>query len=301
MKVAHITPPRWCNYFPPGKYRMVLAHWARDDEDYLATMASTSPEVFVLLDNGAFEGDQVSTSELRSLAKRSGACLVALPDSPGDPTETLNRSWNALDTLSSHDVMFIPQGKTVDQWKKCLDLWMNEWGDKPTLTIGIASLRNEDGSSKYGSKLDLLKYASQFGAPMHLLGMTIPRYFLEILLPACGSYNVTGVDTSTAFALGARNILLTKEAPKHRLGDPGQYDRLSEVQRRLIFLNRLILDSWVKYGFEQVPERDVRWLAHRWLKWYSKGFVPFEEIADAFFLEEEQYDYSESRGLVTFK
>lgn len=300
MRIAHITPPAWTVHYSPGQYRMALAHWVIDSPDYTEAMkegkrlkkeeASIHMELpYTIMDNGAFEYSQPSLAQLDLAAKRVDADEIVLPDVPGNPQETLKKSWDALKRYKDYRVMFVPQGTTVIEWKKCLDAWLTKWNsdDNPVtgkvkyLTIGVASLRDSDTEEPiYGSKTETLEYAVEKAYKadsemnIHILGMTKPRYFIEEILPFAAEHAVRGVDTSTAFALGARGILLTADAPKIRLGDPAQYTQLSTNQRRLIHLNRAILEYWVDHGFEDAGIREglIRKTSSRWLQWWTKNF-----------------------------
>ena len=273
MKIAHITPPRWSTRFSPGKYRMVLAHWLKGagadtytQRQNKATLATT----YTLLDNGAFEGEQVNLDYLILAAQVLNANEVVLPDVPGEWKETLKTSQQVLGRLNNLNVGFAPQGRSGAEQLRCLKSWMDYWGDREQfLSLCIPSLRDKDGIAIPGSKTKTLLEASKYGVPIHLLGIADVNYFATDLLPKALELGVRGVDSSLAFALGARNILLTVDAPKHRLGDPKQYNKLSQYQRRLITLNRKILEGWVTTGETRLGEQIVRETSSRWLQFWA--------------------------------
>ncbi len=280
MKVAHICSPQWIDHFQKGTYRMALAHWVTEYPDYVGRIGRKP--AYLIMDNGAFEGQQQTVPQLILAAKRVCADEVVLPDVPGDGAATLTRSWSAYRKMANHRVMFVPQGNTVDEWKKCLDSWTENW-EAGYLAIGVASLREEDGTPIFESKTETLKYAATLNLPIHLLGMTTPGYFAHELLPLAKEYLVRGIDTSTAFALGAKGILLTDQAPKIRLGDPKDYPTLKTNARRLIQLNMAILDSWmnIKPSKLGVHSRVIRNTASRWLKYWQVGFANLDVVMRA--------------------
>lgn len=280
MRVAHICPPKWGAQFPKGSYRMALAHWLTKYPEYVRDIQSD--KAYIIMDNGAFESQQQSVNELILAAKRVRADEVVLPDVPGDGAATLKRSWEAYKKMTNHRVMFVPQGHTVIEWRKCLDSWLRNWGGN-YLAIGIASLREDDGTPIFESKTKTLKYAAGLGYPIHILGMTTPKYFAEELLPIAKKSFVRGVDTSTAFALGARGILLTVDAPKIRLGEPETYPALTTNSRRLIQLNMAILDGWMLYEPSPfgVPTQLIRQIASKWLRYWQEGFASLRDVMQA--------------------
>ena len=91
------------------------------------------------------------------------------------------------------------------------------------------------------------------------------------------------MDTSTAFALGARGTLVTPTAKKIRLGDPKQYEVLDTYARRLIVLNIGILDAWTFHGegSEAIPTYLIRNTASAYLKYWAEGFADLEVVMKA--------------------
>jgi len=283
MKVAHICAPQWIDHFGDSlTYRMALAHWIKEYPDYAKWLGNRPIPAYLIMDNGAFEGQQQPDSELAFAASRIDADEIVLPDVPGDGAATLKKSWVAYHKMSGYRVMFVPQGNTVDEWKRCLDSWIGNW-KAGYLAIGVASLREKDGTPIFESKTETLKYAASLNLPIHLLGMTTPGYFANELLPLAKEHHIRGIDTSTAFALGARGVLLTVKAPKIRLGEPKEYQALKMNARRLIRLNMAILDSWMnivpsKLG---VPNRVIRHTASRWLKYWQEDYATLDTVMRA--------------------
>lgn len=269
MKVAHIIPPAWTASFCLGDYRMALAHWVVDQPMYVKHIQAET--AYVILDNGAFEGKRQTPAQLMLAAKRIDADELVLPDVPGDWRATLDLSKSSYKQLYGRRVMFVPHGQTLDEWKTCLDHWMNV-PKSGFHVIGISPMRYIEGGYKH--TLEMLEFAHEFGAPIHLLGLADAKYFNFHLLDAACELGVRGIDTSYAFALGARGKLLTPSAPKINLGSIHQYTGLSSGTRRLITLNMAILDDWMLQtpATLGVSTAIIRKTSSRWLKYWKEGY-----------------------------
>lgn len=291
MRIAHICPPNWTTLFPLGAYRMALAHWVFQYPGYAEQMREGpgGETAYILMDSGSFEDEQVSVDQINEAAEALKADEIVLPDVPGEPKETLSRSWEALGKIGTKRVMFVPQGRTHEEWCKCLSSWLakwqeHSWDDSYKLSIGVASLRETSGTkSVTGTKAALLQKALEQGFPIHLLGLPHLENHVTDILPLARTGGVRGMDTSTAFALGARGILVTPAAKKIRLGDPEQYDVLSTAVRRLITLNISILESWTVASAEPgvIPVFVIRQMASKWLKYYAQGFADLKDVMKA--------------------
>jgi hypothetical protein len=296
MLVAHIVPPQWVNTasFRMSPYYMGLAHWVPEYDNYAQGLMRH--QGYLLLDNGAFEGQQSSNPVLKLSVLRINADEVVLPDEPGDGAATIRKSWSAYRNFFRNcRVMFVPQGNTPTEWKRCLDSWLGKWKslDKPGyISIGVSSLRTSKGQPKPGSKTETLKHVIASGYPVHILGMADIGYFATELLPIALEGNVRGIDTSTAFALGARGTLLTPRAEKVRLGDPKQYKALSLLRRRLIILNQSILTYWAATGDANngLPEEVVRETIRGWEKYYARGFLPIKNALESAGVPKGKYE-----------
>lgn len=247
MNLAHIVPPQWEGTLFNRGYKMALAHWVLEYPTYVEALQESS--AYILLDNGAFEGAQVSVPDLVRAAQLIGADEVVLPDVRGDAKATLQSSWAALGQVETQSVMFVPQGRVEEDRQACLDSWMSrwdEWRGTYDLTIGVTSLRGEGLSPQIGTRKSFLLPNSR--APLHLLGLGDVHEFSYWELPAALSVGVRSIDTSLAFALGAEGVLLTPDIPKIYLKNPAAYLALSTHRRNLIRLNVLILEQWIEEG-----------------------------------------------------
>jgi len=238
------------------------------------------------MDSGSFENEQVSIQEMNEAATLLKADEVVLPDAPGDFKQTLKRSWRALGKVASSRVMFVPQGRTHREWCDCLHSWLNQWSKRAwdetyDLSIGVASLREPNSNkSVTGTKAALLEEVLDLDYSAHLLGLPHLGNHVRDILSRAHTTGVRGIDTSTAFALGARGTLVTPRAEKIRLGDPDQYERLSTKARRLIQLNINILNYWTEVGAGNaaIPTFLIRQTASKWAKYWAEGFIGIEQV-----------------------
>lgn len=276
MKLARIVPPQWEAFFPTGEYRMALAHWVlKGPETYAKTLRRGAD--YIMMDNGTFEGEELSIQELNEAAIRVGADEVVLPDVIGDAKGTLQRSWKALGKLEAKRVMFVPQGRNSQEWRHCLHSWLAQWHQSPwnrtyALAIGLNSR----------TRTSLLPDLVASGFPFHLLGIHTPSEFAASGLQDAFQAGARGVDTSLAFAIGIEGGLLTPSAAKVRLGPPEQYEQLPTWSRRLVFLNLRILSEWVTQGkaSELIPTFWIRQTASKWLKYWAEGFCDLHEAME---------------------
>ena len=288
MKFARIVPPQWEAHFPTGEYRMALAPWVLGEVETYPKFLRRGAE-YVIMDSGTFEDNQCSVGKLNEAATKLGADEVILPDVLGDSKETLLRSWNALGRVATKRVMFVPQGHTKEEWKRCLHSWLDQWNqsywsDEYELALGLSSLRIEGSRApQIGTRIRLLHDLVATGLPFHLLGVGDPGHFVERELPLAFRAGARGVDTSLAFAVGAAGKLLTPSVTKVPLGPPENYETLSSWTRRLISLNLRIMTQWVTQGEagDRILTRWIRQTSSKWLKYWAPGFADLQDTMEA--------------------
>lgn len=293
MKIAHIVPPNWVNTFasPNITYQMTLAHWVLGlgSEEYLKKLRVRDPKVHLLMDNGTFEGESHTIKELNKACSLAKANEVVLPDSAGNPGETLRYSWSALDKIVCENVLFAPQGHTLEEWCECLKAWVGKWesstyNDSYNLSIGIPSIRKTGSTKPVGvSKAEQITYAAKFNYPIHLLGLPDLKRFVEEDLKTALDCGIRGIDTSTAFALGAEGKLVSSQTKKTYLKGPLDYQELPTHRRRLIHLNMAILNDWIRTGdaAQGIFCGTIRQCASRWLKFWAEGLAPLSKVMRA--------------------
>lgn len=292
ISLAAIVPPKWYNTFLLQRplYQLTLAPWLINNPDYVRKLKSRIKPSQLVVDNGAFEGDQVSTEVLMQLASEVSASTIVLPDEFGNAHETLKKSWAALGAVRTRSVMFAPHGRSVEEWKHCLDAWIAKWkassfSNELQLVIGVNSPRKEDSlEPAYGGRVECLKHATTYPYTKHLLGLAYIDQFAYKTLDLARRLDsrVLGMDTSVPFALGADGQLLTPEARKVPLGDIAHYDRLSTKQKRLIHLNIAILETWCATGVaDYLPGFVIRQTASRWMQFWQVGFADLGKVCES--------------------
>jgi len=98
IKIAIIAPNKYLETISSlGSCDMMLAHEGVKNEEYKTYFRKRKEEgMFVLMDNGAFEGDRVTGQALVDLTKEVLPSCVILPDVLGNYEETRK------DTLEFH-------------------------------------------------------------------------------------------------------------------------------------------------------------------------------------------------------
>lgn len=248
MKIAHIIPPKWERKLGQGSYRMTYVPWILEDPEYVKDLRALKS--YIILDHGLFEED-LSLPDPTTIALVAAALdpnEVVLPDVLGDPEGTLEAAIRVLKVVPLNvQVMFVPQARTMDDWKKCLDDFLRlayplvNSNRRPV--IGLCSLRRATGlRAQVGTRILMMKYLHTRRLGMHLLGLCSVKHFFEEELPTAIPFGVRGVDTCAAFALGARGLRLNKESPRLFLGPLERYNSLPRGKVRLISENIQILE-----------------------------------------------------------
>lgn len=274
MQAATVVAPQWASQFAKGDYHMVIAPWLLTVPGYSQYYAGAQRDssVWVMMDNGAWEGCPLSSEDLLRCVLLLSPNEVVLPDVIGEAKDTLKASHTFLKELvkrtpspSPQDewdldeeyertrpsVMFVPQSAYAPTWWKCLDAWLDMWrregwGDHFDLTIGINSPRIEVPERRV--RVALLEEAVAKAGSVHLLGIPDPGVFFHHELPAARELGIRGVDSSLPFALGARRILLTADSKKWDMGQISLYEHVNYSLWPLIRLNILILRYWTDQG-----------------------------------------------------
>lgn len=171
-KVSHIVSSDLLETIDGRDFYMCLANIASKDENYCNFYAEQVKRgAFVLLDNGAAEHDQMTLDIMWSVIEKINPTEVILNDCLTDGAETIRTSLESLEFYKQKgyqgQFMFVPQGKTFEEWKLCYDLMKKE----NISTIGVSKFVTScwnDSVARYNcceyiaSKQDVL--------PVHLLG-----------------------------------------------------------------------------------------------------------------------------------
>lgn len=202
-----------------GDYFLLLAHDVlANKEDYAELFANGGPlsKSTVILDNSVVElGDALTAELLFTAAEIVEADVLAIPDVLEDGVKTVERAkqfikdWYKIDGANEVDIqfMFIPQGKDLLDWEKCLAEAVK--ADIPRDWIGIP--RNTVPRI-VKTRRDLIALARKYSqtSQVHLLGFSEDQ--ADDVFCAKLTY-VRGIDTAVIFRI--------KELLKNPPQDPG--------------------------------------------------------------------------------
>lgn len=227
MKLAFITPTAYLEKFSSqGDIFLALAHLIDDEgnNEYARFHRRMSEQGRrVILDNGLFEGAQVSTDQLLQRARVIDAQCVCAPDALFDSKGTIKLFKEFI--RAKHDaglvceVMGIPQANTPTEWWECFQ-FMQAQSDCDMLGLSILSIPHafadaaeaNDRHRITDSRVHVLRqlYALSYLAdtrlkPMHLLGLGesyADVIVADYLLPR----DVVSNDSSSAFVHGYAGV-----------------------------------------------------------------------------------------------
>jgi hypothetical protein len=229
VKLAFITPTAYLNKFATqGDLYLALAHLIDDNgENEYACFHRRKAEQGdrVILDNGLFEGAQVTTDELLRRADTIRAQVVCAPDVLYDSKGTIKEFKQFIRAKQEYglvcDVMGIPQANNPINWWECFQ-FMQHNRDCSIIGLSILSVPKSFTPSNpqqpiTSSRVRLIRelYALSYISgrrlkPMHLLGLgesyediQAANYLL--------SRDVVSNDSSSAFVHGLNGVRYRRE------------------------------------------------------------------------------------------
>lgn len=128
FKMAQIVPVDCLPKTANKGYHMCLANIAIKNERYAEHFAAlaASNDSWVLMDNGAAEGEQLSVDELLHCYDIVKPQEIVLPDTLLNGPDTIRKGSEALRMIYEHydynepfTIMAVPQGATLEEWKEC--------------------------------------------------------------------------------------------------------------------------------------------------------------------------------------
>lgn len=131
MKAALIPPTPELRYFGNGDFHLLLSHLVEASNDYTAHyIRQRQLGAYLVLDNSAHEfsaGQNAEKLATQALALR--AQEVVVPDVLEDADATIQGAVSAMEVWIeggafrdlSPALMYVPQGKTVEDWSGCLN------------------------------------------------------------------------------------------------------------------------------------------------------------------------------------
>lgn len=208
IELCHIYPIKNQELYLGEKYVMVLAHLA---EKGLYHPSLFNKDQFIIMDNGLYEGAQVSTSLERcvEIALKSGLHVkeLVVPDVVNDlegTIELFKKNWRTMVRYKNYfSFMFVAQCVDEDDLFDAIR-WINRWDNTEgvRITVGISKLSPINRDSDLA--IDLYKKCRY---PIHFLGLK--RSFEELhkldgIIRSCDSCQLAHI---------AKNRGLTVEQP----------------------------------------------------------------------------------------
>lgn len=223
MQVASIVPIHYLPLIKGKPYHLCLAHLALNYSDYRNFYKEEAQNgSYVILDNGAAEGETVEVQELLQLAIYLGAFEVILPDFIGDYEKTITESYRALHYIKSREdykgkVMAVPQASSFKSWltaaEEMLTWPIDTLGIPKFLTYAFGPCARLLALHRLRSSLSFLR--AQGKIQIHLLGCAYdPREVGTI--KELSPISVRGVDSSLPYLL-ARDGHYLLHAYRHHI------------------------------------------------------------------------------------
>lgn len=193
MQIANIYPVANQELYKDEKYVMILAHLVKKG---LYKPENFSEDQYIIMDNGLFEGEQVSTNleDLIKLAEESGIPVkeIIVPDAVNNRDETKRLFLENLETIKKYNhkytFMFVAQSLTYHELRMNL-LFINQFKELGLkLSVGISKLTPLDRADERA--LSAYKYSHY---PIHILGVKDSFDELDKLI---GVKTIRGCDTS---------------------------------------------------------------------------------------------------------
>lgn len=141
FKIAQIVSVPHLEQIENNHYHMCLAHLVGNTE-YAKFYERMSREgKFVLMDNGAAEGSQLTANELLKMYALINPTEIVLPDTLNNSLDTLRKTFNFIHEHKDlpYRFMGVPQGKDFAEWCMCAEAMLRE----PRInTIGVSKFLN---------------------------------------------------------------------------------------------------------------------------------------------------------------
>jgi len=167
FKIAEIVPLKFLELTRKNQYHMCLAHLVLQSDKYRDFYRRMSDEgKYVLVDNGAAEGEIMSYKDLVKVYELINPSEIILPDVLFNEEETIRRTREFLDNydLTKYKKMIVPQGSDRDSWLHCYHMMSCIQGIN---TVGIPKwLGRKNLSTRIGICQDLKNIPYE----IHLLG-----------------------------------------------------------------------------------------------------------------------------------
>ncbi len=121
FKLAHIVPLNYFHLTASNTYHMCLAHLVKEDPNYRQFYRRCVQKGhYVLMDNGAAEGSQLSLEELAQCYEWVRPTEMVLRDSLCNRAETFEKTKEMIEYFKEKGIkckfMAVPQGQCINEW-----------------------------------------------------------------------------------------------------------------------------------------------------------------------------------------
>ena len=220
MKTAAILPLQVMKDYGYKPYMMALWQAANDSAEYAETFKNRPEGTFLILDNGAAEGENPTPAQLLEVYPRVNPDEIVLPDVVGDRAETVRQSTAALDIFKNeglpYQIMAVPQGKCFGEWLSCMQYFVKLPG---VTTLGISKFVSKLFKDELGEGVNvrleclqaIIDYCDRMEIPMpqiHLLGCWEDMLELQEIEKAFPGV-VRGTDSAIAYVYSRNNMVYT--------------------------------------------------------------------------------------------
>lgn len=177
MKIANIYPVANQELYKHEQFVMILAHLVKKD---LYRAENFTEDQYIIMDNGLFEGEQVSTDvrDCIDLAIRSGIPVdeIIVPDAVNDAYQTIKlfeeNKAAVIEFNEMYTFMVVAQAKDYEELEMMID-YFNNYAGRLNLCVGISKLATWDRGSD-----EAIRIYKKCKLPIHFLG--IKKTFTEL-------------------------------------------------------------------------------------------------------------------------
>lgn len=219
MDVALIPPRGLENYALSSRFHLALALPSlllRKPYTEMYKRASRLGD-YVIVDNGAAEGESASTEDILAAAGALKAHEVVAPDAIQNSRVTIEMVMQfthhlEVNTINSYQVMAVPQGTTWKHFTKCVNVFAEQ---ERVGTVGIPR-HMPTTVGQTAARIDLAnwiqnKHPGRF--EIHLLGAN-PVWLAEIRMASKYAPHIRSVDSSLPFNYAIAGYRLEEQLAK---------------------------------------------------------------------------------------
>lgn len=181
FRIAHIVPQGSLDKIKKNGYQMCLANIVNVDSAYAEFYSEASRgDTYVLMDNGAAEGQQLNMEQLVACYERVMPDEIVLPDTLCDGKDTLRKSSEAIMYLNNvygvqrpFVFMGVPQGNNLQEWCACMEE-MIQWPEIHSLGVSkFLQMQTQSEHIRYYAVKcieNAIKKYQRYDIEVHLLG-----------------------------------------------------------------------------------------------------------------------------------